>query len=131
MNALLIDEYSLYRSLIVEVLRFEGINVHVASDAEAVRTAIQNTQFDLVFCDLYMDGIDTLSLIAQLRERFPSLRIVALSRYSTSKGIQAKTQTDIPFCLVKPFTIEAALRMVREVVGLRSSRKVQPAFNPS
>lgn len=120
MNALLIDDRSLYRTLIVEVLRFEGINVHVASDAEAVRTAIQNTHFDLAFCALYMDGIDTLSLMAQLREQFPLLRIVALNRSSISEDFHMKSLTHTPFYLARPFTIESVHQLVRDVVGLRN-----------
>lgn len=129
MNALLIDESSLYRSLIVEVLRFEGINVRVADDAESVRAALQESQFDLVFCALYMDGIDSVSLIAKLRERFPSLRIVAIGRRSTSSDIEEKVLAETPFYLVRPFTIESTLRLVRDVVGLRKSRTTIRAAN--
>lgn len=129
MNALLIDDSSLYRALIAEVLRFEGINVHMAKDAEAVSAALQQNQFDLVFCDLHISGIDSLSLLASLRERFPALRVVALGRYSTSKQIHNDVLADTPFYLAKPFTIEALLHLVRDVVGMRGIRNRGPAVS--
>jgi CheY-like chemotaxis protein len=122
MNALLIDDSSLYHALIVEVLRFEGITIRMVSDAELLRDALKSTQYDLVFCDPYLRGIDGLDLVAKLRERFPSLPIIALTRYSSDAQLQQQILQYTSYTLVKPFTIEALLRIIREVVGFRNSR---------
>lgn len=131
MNALLIDDNYLYHALIVEVLRLEGIDVHMVSDAEAARAALRQTVFDLVLWDPYTHGINAMEMVSKLHERFPSLPIIALSRYSPSALIRQQILVYSSYTLVKPFTNESLLSICRDAVGLNKRSATNTAASAS
>ena len=119
MDALLIDDNTLYHALIVETLYPEGIDVYLVSGTASAREVLSRMTLHLVLWDPYAHGINGLAIVAKLHERHPSLPIIAVSRHSPSSLIQQQILTYTSYCLVKPFTKEALLQVCRHAIDLK------------
>jgi CheY-like chemotaxis protein len=76
---------------------------------------------DLVITDLFMPDQDGIETIQQLRDEFPSCRILAISGGAMS-GTSGRALTDARMLganatLAKPFTIEELTRAVTGLLG--------------
>lgn len=120
MDALLIDDNTLYHALIVETLHPEGIDVYMVSDVTSAREVLSRMSVQLVLWDPYVRGINAVALVEKLHERYPLLPIIAVSRYSPGSLIQQEILTHTSHCLIKPFTKEALLQVCREAVKVAS-----------
>jgi CheY-like chemotaxis protein len=122
---LLVDDQSHVRDAIVLALRaknFEGIAV---DNGSAALNAFDASHFDLAIVDIYMPGMDGVTLIKALRERNPKLPIVAIS------GVHLGTsgRTALSFlqmspnlagvtCLQKPFRTGELLQAIETAIGV-------------
>src|SRR6266542_1263301 len=81
LNLLLADDHSLVFEAIRLALQDEDDLeiVATAEDGSRVLPLVERTKPDLVVLDLKMPGIDGLTLLEHLRERFPEIRIAILS----------------------------------------------------
>ncbi|HLU08305.1 MAG TPA: response regulator [Oceanobacillus sp.] len=118
MDALLIDDNTLYHALIVETLQPEGIDVYMVSDAASAREILSRMALRLVLWDPFVHGINATALVSKLHERHPSMPIITISRYSPSVAVQQQILSFSSYYLVKPFTKEALLQVCREAVGM-------------
>jgi CheY-like chemotaxis protein len=53
-----------------------GYEIRQAPDAETALSMVEDAVPDVVLCDVQMPGHDGLWLVAQLRERFPTVAVV-------------------------------------------------------
>ena len=72
------DEASICESL-GGVLSDEGWDVKTANSGEDGLKAYMANQFDLVFLDVWMDGIDGIETLQQMRDKKPDVPIVIMS----------------------------------------------------
>ena len=93
-------------------LMIEGVRAALADaeDIEVVGEAINGAQVlplthrlrpDLVLLDLSMPLMDGLTCLAQLRQRFPEIKVVILSAYSDPERIQAALRAGASGYIVK------------------------------
>jgi PAS domain S-box-containing protein len=120
---LLVEDEAEVRTLSREVLVQLGYRVlEVAEPAEAQRLAVQpQSAIDLLVTDVVMPQMSGPELAAHLTARFPGLRVLHVSGYTSdalvSRGISA---SDIAL-LQKPFTPGELARKVREVLDTPAS----------
>ncbi len=91
LNLLLADDHSLVFEAIRLALQDEDDLeiVATAEDGSRVLPLVERTKPDLVVLDLKMPGIDGLTLLEHLRERFPEIRIAILSGMDADETIDA------------------------------------------
>jgi DNA-binding NtrC family response regulator len=90
----------------------------MVSDAASAREILSRMALRLILWDPYVHGINAVALVAKLHERYPSLPIITISRYSPSSLIQQQILTYSSYYLVKPFTKQALLQVCRNALGL-------------
>ena len=101
-------------------LMIEGVRAALAGaeDIEVVGEAINGAQVlplthrlrpDLVLLDLSMPLMDGLTCLAQLRQRFPEIKVVILSAYSDPERIQAALRAGRPSWALHALTTRSAL----------------------
>ena len=78
-SILVVDDEPELRELIQIVLKAEGHNVIIAADGVEAEAAIASHRFDVVMTDLIMPERDGLEFIANVRKRYPSIKIIAMS----------------------------------------------------
>lgn len=97
-------------------LRAEGYRVVTASSgAEALAIVIVERP-DLVITDLRMEGMDGLGLLAELQERWPSLRVLLLTAHGTIPDAVTATRMGAAGFLTKPVDRTELVRQVGEAL---------------
>jgi CheY-like chemotaxis protein len=108
-RCLVIDDEVPIRTMLRVLLTAAGHEVFEAADGAAALEVLDGHSVDVVFCDLFMPGMDGLATIRTLREAFPGVRVVAMSG-GGSKGLDdlldAAHRLGAAVKLCKPFTPE-------------------------
>jgi CheY-like chemotaxis protein len=76
---LVIDDQTPVRTAIVLALQAKGFDVVAAESGQLGLTKFEQSKFDLAIADLFMPGIDGVTLIKALRQRDPRLPVIAMS----------------------------------------------------
>jgi PAS domain S-box-containing protein len=105
------------RTFVERVLSNAGYRVHTAANGEeAVRLAATLDRLDLLFTDMVMPGMGGPELIEALTAQRPHLRTICASGYTDNAVFRDGAATSqLPY-LSKPFTAEALLALVRQVL---------------
>lgn len=96
MHVLLADDHPQVRSALRLLLEQEPEirNVDEVTDARGLLTRVQATHPDLVLLDWELPGLSTINLVSVLRERCPSLLVIALSVRLEARRIALATGAD-------------------------------------
>jgi two-component system, cell cycle sensor histidine kinase and response regulator CckA len=119
---LLVDDEDGVRTLVQAVLRNGGYDVIEASNGVAAITAYEKNshKIDLVLTDVVMPQMDGLELGQRLADKNPGLAILYMSGYRDSQ-IGGPASHAVREFLNKPFTPDALLARVREVLDARTA----------
>jgi DNA-binding response OmpR family regulator len=117
---LVIDDQPDVRAVISMVLRVNHFEIVEAASGDAGLKEFENSRFDLVIVDIFLQGINGFDVITMMRERIPNLPVVAISGMTTLDSLSASPELSGVICLQKPFrpnqlvgAIEAAYRLSR------------------
>ena len=117
---LVIDDQPDVRAMISIVLRINHFEIVEAESGDAGLKAFENSRFDLVIVDIFLQGTNGFDVISMMRERIPDLPIVAISGMTTLDFLSGSPELANVVCLQKPFrpnqlvrAIEAAYRLTR------------------
>jgi len=112
------DDAQLLR-LIARLLRVAGMEVEAVASARAALERLSNAKFDLVLSDLFAPEMSGTTLAAAARRLDPALPIVIVSGHPDGQG--AIEDRSLQF-VCKPFSNDALLDLVRELIELRAER---------
>src|ERR671913_1487763 len=114
-NILVVDDEPIVRGTIMRVLSGWGFRIHeaeTAQEAMSVLTSFAGEQPQLVIIDIVLPDDNGVRLGEQIREEFPSQRILYMSAYPRevvwAQGLRDGTEEFMP----KPFTPEQLIRKV-------------------
>jgi two-component system cell cycle sensor histidine kinase/response regulator CckA len=115
-RVLLVEDETLVADSVVEILRRCGHTiVHMRDGAEAWKHLADNLgAYDLLVIDVNLPGMNGVDIVARLREREYSGRILMLSGRFTSSDMSALTRLGIDHSLTKPFNVQQLLEAVSE-----------------
>jgi CheY-like chemotaxis protein len=117
-TVLLAEDEPIVRDLAVEVLSDAGYEVVAVADGEEALGELQSApeRFDLVIVDVVMPKKGGAEVWSAARSLAPQARVLLTSGYS-QESLDARVGTpEGPAFLAKPFTPQALLRKVREVL---------------
>lgn len=113
MKILIAEDDESIRSLLCEVLEFEGHQCETAIDGlAAMRLFEAGGDFELLISDYQMPNTDGLGLLRWCREKNFQLPVILLSASRTALGINSISAIPTVF-LPKPISIDDLLRAVR------------------
>lgn len=115
---LVVEDDAQVRALTTRALRVHGYAVLEAADAEGalVHANEHGDAIRLVLADVVMPQANGPELVAILRDRLPNARVLFMSGYAGMAIRQRGLVDEGAFVLQKPFTPEALLRKVRQVL---------------
>ena len=118
-SILVVEDQEFVRKVTCEVLSFAGYEVLEArTAAEAARLFDQHWEHvELLLADVVLPGRDGYTLARELRALEPGLKTIFISGYPENKVAKSDLQEPDVFYLAKPFSVEALLRKVAEVLG--------------
>jgi CheY-like chemotaxis protein len=121
---LVIDDQNHVRAAIAAALQAKGFDVVAAENGAAGLKAFDKSAFDLAIVDVFMPGMDGVQLIKAMRERNPSLPVIAISGVHLS--VSGRTALDfLPMapdlsavvCLQKPFRPAELMQAIGKALG--------------
>lgn len=115
---LLVEDDDDVRQLAELALRTHGYTVLVANDGQRALAEVDAYQgpIDLILTDIVMPNLGGPDLVAQLRQRFPQLRALLMSGY-TSDAVVRNGLLDANIAFIqKPFTPRRLTARLREVL---------------
>jgi CheY-like chemotaxis protein len=118
-HILVIDDQKHVRTAIVAALHAKGFDAVGAESGQSGLTKFEQSKFDVVIADIFMPGVDGVTLIKALRKRHPGLPVVAMSgvlldgsgRTALDHLTNISELKDV-ICLQKPFRPHDLLRAV-------------------
>jgi CheY-like chemotaxis protein len=131
---LVIDDQSPVRAAIMHALQARGFDVEGAESGQSGLAKSEQSKFDVVIADLFVPGVDGVTLIKELRKRNPGHPVIAMS--GVLLGTSGRTAldhissiselTDV-ICLQKPFRPNDLLQAVAAALAAGpSTAQTQP-----
>jgi hypothetical protein len=127
-SILVVDDEPVVRGAVIRILGGWGFRVHEAETAEEamdVLTSFAGERPQLVIIDIILPGDNGVKLAQQIREEFPSQRLLFMSAYTQdvlwSEGLRDSTEA----FMAKPFTSAELIRKVEEALTRPSPSALQ------
>ena len=128
-NILVVDDEPIVRGTIIRALSGWGFRIHEAETAQEamnVLTTFAGEQPQLVIIDIILPDDNGVRLAEQIREEFPSQRILYMSAYPRdvvwAQGLRDGTEEFMP----KPFTAEQLIRKVEAALARPDPAAARP-----
>jgi len=103
-RVLLVEDQTMVREVVAEMLRDAGYDVMLAADAEEALSLYASEGVDVLISDVVMPRMRGTELAERIHRRHPDVRIVLTSGYAED-GV-ARDEIKTPFAFVqKPFTV--------------------------
>ncbi len=120
-SVLLVEDEDAVRSFSARALRNKGYEVFEARSGEAalemLRSDVALSGLDLLVTDVVMPRLDGPSLVREVRESRPNLKVIFISGYAEDSFRQRLGQEEGIHFLPKPFTLKQLAGKVKEVMG--------------
>lgn len=91
---LIIDDQQCIRELLTEKLIREGYRVVNTGDAGSVVGHLEFSKPDLVIVDIYLDGLDGLEVLRDIKSQDPNLPVIIFTAYDTFADDSRLSQAD-------------------------------------
>src|SRR5512140_1561961 len=101
--------------MLVQLVEYEGYEVHSASNAADGIAEYQKWKPNLVFMDVKMAGMDGMEALKKIREIDPLATVVMISGHATIRTAVEATQLGAYEILEKPLDTDRILVMLRNV----------------
>jgi DNA-binding NtrC family response regulator len=117
-RVLLVEDDEMLHEFAVQILSDNGYVVSAAVNAEAGIDLFDegNGEFDLVFSDVILPGINGVELVEQLLLKKPDLRVLLSSGYMDDRSHQAAIQDREFDFIQKPYTSSDLLKSMRKAL---------------
>jgi CheY-like chemotaxis protein len=119
-DILVIEDDAIMREALAEWLLAAGYSVRKAADGSAGLTAVKLELPALVITDIHMPGKHGAAVIAELKQQYPEVPVIAISGlFNSGQGVDADAAIALGAAraLAKPFKRGDLLRAVADLVG--------------
>lgn len=117
LRVLYVDDSLMARKIVGEFLEEYVESVDLAEDGEDAIELFEAGKYDLVVTDIKMPNKDGMSLIAEIREIDPAIKVVVISAYKGDKERAECNTLKVDEFLEKPLDLE----LLSTVLGKISS----------
>ena len=125
-SVLVVDDIDLVRLTLRKFLERGGHKVSASASAEDAEEAMRRSRPDIVVTDVWMPGMDGLTLIGSLREKYADTPIIAITggapklpqTTSAEQALKAGAQR----VLMKPVGMQALLSCVDDVLQRKHAK---------
>jgi CheY-like chemotaxis protein len=121
---LVVDDDRTTREMLRLQLRKAGYTVETAGDGKTALARVAGKKFDLVLLDVWMPGMDGLTVLSRLRDEPSQPRVVVMTADDTSQTLLRAIREHAYRFVNKPVEPKELLRLVSST--LESKRGVKP-----
>ncbi len=116
---LIVDDEESVAVTVSEVLRRSGFVVDTALSGQQALDYIHESQYDLVMTDLHMEGVDGISLLADIQRITPITISIVLTGFASLESAIAAMRHGAYDYLIKPCNIEDMLYTIQRGLNHR------------
>ena len=109
---LLAEDDQMLAQFLEQILTSEGYSVETVTTGPCVLAKL-DASFDFLLLDLNLPDLDGLSVLRQLRPRFPRLSVLVVTGRTRSEGLLPALDNGADDCLLKPFSYLELLARIR------------------
>ncbi len=113
---LIVDDEIELLNLNCEILEQKGYVVNAATSGQQALNILKNTSVDLVISDVIMPNMDGFELAAQIKDKYPTVKIQLASGYNDNVDAESIDKELLANLITKPFTIDKLLTRVRSLL---------------
>jgi signal transduction histidine kinase len=133
---LVVDDEESVAITVSEVLRRDGFAVDTAMSGEEAISWLQQFEYDLVLTDLHMEGMDGISVLAEVRRIAPLTISIVLTGFASLESAIAALRQGAYDYLIKPcniddmkMTIQRGIDHRRLIIAERQARSELELLN--
>jgi two-component system chemotaxis response regulator CheY len=89
-----------------------------AANGQLALELVESLKPDLVCLDVLMPGLDGLSALKTIKEKYPDMRVILVTGQSTSEVVAEALKLGASGFVVKPFNANQLLRAVSQALSL-------------
>jgi two-component system chemotaxis response regulator CheY len=118
-QALVVDDMSVIRQLLMAILKHIGFECLGASNGSVALDLLAKRKFDLVLCDWNMPGMNGSELVRAIRVTYPSIPIIMVTAESDPKRVAELRDLGVSGYVVKPFKPPVLVKLVEKIFPSR------------
>jgi DNA-binding NtrC family response regulator len=115
MKILVVDDESIVLESCKRVLG-DSFEVIAARSADAALEVIRRESIGMILLDIKMPGKDGMSLLKEVKEKWPNIPVIVMSGYATTETVEQVSRTEAATFIAKPFTPDELLDAVAKVI---------------
>jgi DNA-binding NtrC family response regulator len=123
MNILIVDDERIVLDSCKRVLEAAGYSVTLVTSADKALEAMSAEAFSLVLMDIKMPGRDGMSLMREVKEKWPDIPVIIMSGYATHETMAQVSKTDAASFIAKAFTPDELAETIRKVLEKEGSHE--------
>lgn len=128
---LVVEDDAGLREALIDTLLLAGYNCSEVDSAEAALVALNTQSFDLVISDIQMGGMSGLTLLQNIKDKYPTLPVLLMTAYATiGDAVSAMRDGAIDY-LAKPFSPEVLLNQVSRYAPVNKVESRTPIYGDS
>lgn len=119
-SILVVDDERFMRQGIAKILPWRELNIDYVETADSGSSALQRMEEhmpDIVLTDIEMGNMDGLTLIRQMNQLNPRLRIIVLTGHNNFLYVQECCRMEVQDYLLKPVEVEKLTEAIRAQVA--------------
>jgi CheY-like chemotaxis protein len=113
---LVADDDRTTRYAISKLLRSAGYTVAVAEDGASALRTIAAAQFDIVFLDVWMPGMNGLEVLSRLTAGTPRPKVIVMTSDGAPETLLRAVKDRADEYIIKPFPPKEAIELARRVL---------------
>jgi len=119
-SILIIDDEDNIRFSLAGALEDEGFEVIQAENGEEGLKTVAHNEVDLVLLDVWMPGMDGLSVLAELKKTSPDLPVIIMSGHGTIETAVKATRLGALDFIEKPLDLNKLMIMIANAMHLKA-----------
>jgi CheY-like chemotaxis protein len=126
-KVLVVDDDAVVGRSIDRVLTEQGARVSTAHDGEEAIRRFGHENYDLVFADIKMPGMDGLEVTSRLKEMNPGTPVVIITGYGTEAAEARAEELGVEAFIHKPLTPDVVVEIAERVLAARKRKELTTA----
>ncbi|PKF62888.1 sigma-54-dependent Fis family transcriptional regulator [Psychromonas sp. psych-6C06] len=125
---LVVEDDAGLREALIDTLLLAGYHCVEVDSGEAALITLNQQKFDMVISDIQMGGMSGLTLLQNIKDKFPTLPVLLMTAYATiDDAVNAIRDGAIDY-LAKPFSPEVLMSQVSRYVPVNKVESCTPIY---
>jgi len=120
---LVVDDENHVRELLCEMLQSEGCEAIGASNGADALALFETGNFDAVFTDIGMPGMNGWELARAIRERNAQLPLAVITGWGDVVGSDEQKAARVDWVVTKPFSMQRVVEIIQEIEQRRDESR--------